>query len=139
MRKLAAVTQEQVICDKEAETIAFVREIVSRLGDKWSMAALDQLVNGPLRFTALQAALPPISHRVLTATLRTLEKDGMVTRTSYPEMPPRVEYALTPLGAGFLRQAMPLVGWAQEHRAEIEANRSASAAVSAAAVASATA
>ncbi|MHA7263450.1 winged helix-turn-helix transcriptional regulator [Arthrobacter sp. TMN-37] len=121
-----AVQQERVICDRDEGTIVFVREIVSRLGDKWSMPALDQLAGGPLRFTALQAALPPISHRVLTATLRTLEKDGMVTRTSYPEMPPRVEYALTPLGAGFLRQAMPLVGWAQEHRAEIEAHRSVS-------------
>ncbi len=124
-----AVEQEKVICDRDEETVVFVRALVSRLGDKWSMPALDQLAGGPLRFTALQAALSPISHRVLTATLRALEKDGMVTRTSYPEMPPRVEYALTHLGAGFLRQALPLIGWAQEHRGLIEAHRSGSAGV----------
>ncbi len=119
---------EQVFptCIRDEDIVAFVRDLVSRLGDKWTMQTLDELAHGPRRFTLLQASLAPISHRVLTATLRLLEKDGMVTRTSYPEVPPRVEYALTPLGEGFLKQAMPLVGWAQDHQAEIEANRTGS-------------
>jgi len=66
-----------------------------------------------------------ISHRVLTVTLRTLENDGLVSRTAYAEAPPRVEYALTPLGRSFLDQATALAVWVRQHRPEIEAHRSA--------------
>ncbi len=110
-------------CIRDDDIVAFVRDLVSRIGDKWTMQTLDELAHGPRRFTVLQASLTPISHRVLTATLRLLEKDGMVSRTSYPEVPPRVEYELTPLGLAFLTEAMPLVGWAQKQQAAIEANR----------------
>ena len=97
------------VCDMEESSVVFVRRLFSRLGDKWSFRTLDALANEPLRFTALTTALPGISHRVLTVTLRALEGDGMVSRTSYPESPARVEYALTPLGVGFLRQALTMV------------------------------
>ncbi|GII32549.1 winged helix-turn-helix transcriptional regulator [Planotetraspora mira] len=113
------------ICDPKESSVAFVRDLFGRLGEKWSMRALDELAHGPLRFTALMNALPGISHRILTVTLRTLEGDGMVSRTAYPETPPRVEYALTPLGESFLCRALSMVAWAQDHQQEIETNRAA--------------
>jgi DNA-binding HxlR family transcriptional regulator len=113
------------ICDPEESRVAFVHDLFGRLGEKWSMRALDELAHGPLRFTALMNALPGISHRILTVTLRTFESDGMVSRTAYPETPPRVEYALTPLGESFLCRALSMVAWAQDHQQEIESNRAA--------------
>jgi DNA-binding HxlR family transcriptional regulator len=103
----------------------FVCDLFGRLGGKWWLRTLQQLTDGPRRFTVLMAALPGISHRVLTVTLRTLEDDGLVSRTAYAETPPRVEYALTPLGRSFLDQTTALVGWVRQHRPEIEAHRSA--------------
>jgi DNA-binding HxlR family transcriptional regulator len=111
------------VCDKDESTVTFVREIFGRLGKKWPMRVLDELADGPVRFTALMSALPGISHRVLTATLRSLESDGMVSRRSYAESPPRVEYALTPLGESFLSESLALVAWAQSHQEAIEAVR----------------
>lgn len=110
-------------CRRDEATVAFAREVFNRLGDKWTMRTLDELAGGAQRFTALKSSLAPISHRVLTVTLRALEKDGMVRRTSYPEVPPRVEYELTPLGESFLAHTLPLVEWAQDHQQEIEAKR----------------
>ncbi|GIF71421.1 winged helix-turn-helix transcriptional regulator [Asanoa siamensis] len=112
-------------CDNRPDTVSFVRDLFGRLGEKWPMRALDVLAAGPIRFTALMAALLDISHRVLTATLRTLESDGMVRRTAYAETPPRVEYRLTDLGESFLVHAHTMVAWAQDHQAEIELNRAA--------------
>jgi DNA-binding HxlR family transcriptional regulator len=112
-------------CETEASTVSFVRDLFGRLGEKWPMRVLDELANGPMRFTALMAALPGISHRMLTVTLRTLENDGMVRRTVYPETPPRVEYEMTKLGESFLNHALTMVAWAQDHRVEIELNRDA--------------
>ncbi|MCU1411095.1 MAG: hypothetical protein JWR04_1802 [Rhodoglobus sp.] len=111
------------ICDKDEKTVVFVRDMFGRLGEKWSMRTLDELADGPVRFTALMCALPGISHRVLTVTLRTLESDGLVSRTSYPETPPRVEYELTALGESFLGRVLSLVAWAQDNQAEVESNR----------------
>ena len=111
------------VCDNDASTVAFVREVFGRLGEKWPLRVLDELAAGPQRFTALEGALEGISHRVLTVTLRTLETDGMITRTSYPEAPPRVEYEMTALGESFLSQTLALVAWAQNHRADITAHR----------------
>ncbi|GAA4581343.1 helix-turn-helix domain-containing protein [Planotetraspora phitsanulokensis] len=113
------------VCDPEESRVAFVRDLFGRLGDKWSVRTLNQLADGPLRFTAVMNAMPGISHRILTVTLRTLESDGMVSRTAYAETPPRVEYALTPLGESFLCRSLSLVAWAQDHQQEIEANRAA--------------
>jgi DNA-binding HxlR family transcriptional regulator len=113
------------ICDPEVDTVAFVRGMFGRLGEKWSIRALDELDHGPLRFTALMGALPGISHRILTITLKTLENDGLVSRTAYPETPPRVEYALTKLGQEFLDQTSIMVAWLQDHQGEVEASRAA--------------
>ncbi|MCU1477397.1 MAG: hypothetical protein JWQ64_2090 [Subtercola sp.] len=117
------VTTMSDICDPEVDTVAFVRGMFGRLGEKWSIRALDELDHGPLRFTALMTALPGISHRILTVTLKTLESDGLVSRTSYPETPPRVEYALTKLGKEFLDQTSAMVDWLQGHQEQIEASR----------------
>ena len=111
------------VCDNDDGTVAFVRELFGRLGEKWPLRTLDELAGGPLRFTALQDALSGISHRVLTVTLRTLETDGMITRTSYSETPPRVEYEMTSLGESFLSHTLALVAWAQDHQADITAHR----------------
>ena len=100
-------------------------DLFGRLGGKWWLRTLQQLADGPRRFTVLMAALPGISHRVLTVTLRALENDGLVSRTAYAEAPPRVEYALTPLGRSFLDQTTALAVWVRQHRPEIEAHRSA--------------
>src|SRR5689334_16851459 len=90
----------------------FVRELIDRIGDKWTLLVIANLRDGALRYTELQHAVPGISQRMLTLTLRQLREDGLVTRTAYPEVPPRVEYALTPLGESLLGTASALVQWA---------------------------
>ncbi|SQD98014.1 Transcriptional regulator, HxlR family [Parafrankia sp. Ea1.12] len=75
-----------------------VRTIMDRVGDKWSVAVVTELTAGPRRFSELKRALPGINQRMLTSTLRVLERDGLVTRTVYPQVPPRVDYELTGLG-----------------------------------------
>jgi DNA-binding HxlR family transcriptional regulator len=81
------------------------------------------LGNGPRRFSELRRMIEGISQRMLTLTLRGLERDGLVTRTIYPTIPPRVEYALTPLGQTLLVPVQALAHWAQEHRPEIQQAR----------------
>jgi len=81
------------------------------------------LSSGPLRFNAIQRAVVGISHRMLTVTLRKLERDGLVRRTVYPEVPPRTEYALTPLGVSFTEPVMAIANWAVAAQPEIEMNR----------------
>ncbi|MFJ4847834.1 MULTISPECIES: winged helix-turn-helix transcriptional regulator [unclassified Streptomyces] len=101
-----------------------IRKIVERAGDKWTVLVVGSLENGPLRYTDLQHAVPGISQRMLTVTLRHLRRDGFVTRTSHPEVPPRVEYALTPLGSTLLEAVIALTDWAGTHHDEIQENRS---------------
>lgn len=107
-----------------AEHMAFIRQVLDRVGDKWSMLIIAVLENGPLRYTELQRRIPGISQRMLTHTLRQLVEDGLVTRTAYAEVPPRVEYALAPLGRGLHKIAMQLIGWAADHHEEIRDHRS---------------
>ncbi|GAA2067291.1 helix-turn-helix domain-containing protein [Streptomyces albiaxialis] len=107
-----------------AEHMAFIRQVLDRVGDKWSMLIIAVLENGPLRYTDLQRRIPGISQRMLTHTLRQLVEDGLITRTAYAEVPPRVEYALAPLGRGLHEIAMRLIGWAADHHGEILAHRS---------------
>ncbi|MFI1753354.1 winged helix-turn-helix transcriptional regulator [Streptomyces sp. NPDC020571] len=107
-----------------AEHMAFVRQVLDRVGDKWSMLIIAVLENGPLRYTDLQRRIPGISQRMLTHTLRQLVEDGLITRTAYAEVPPRVEYALAPLGRGLREIVMQLIGWAADHHAEIRTHRS---------------
>ncbi|MFF0647129.1 winged helix-turn-helix transcriptional regulator [Streptomyces tendae] len=107
-----------------AEHMAFVRQVLDRVGDKWSMLIIAVLENGPLRYTDLQRQIPGISQRMLTHTLRQLVEDGLVTRTAYAEVPPRVEYALAPLGRGLHEIVTRLIGWAADHHEEIRTHRS---------------
>ena len=101
------------------------REVLQRVGDKWSVLAIDLLGQGTMRFGELHRAIDGITARMLTVTLRGLERDGIVTRTIHPVIPPRVEYALTPMGRTLLDTIGQLVMWADSHLPEIEAARAA--------------
>jgi DNA-binding HxlR family transcriptional regulator len=99
------------------------RENLDRLGDKWSLYMITLLAPGTKRFSELKREAAGISQRMLAVTLRGLERDGIVTRTMYPVMPPRVEYALTDLGRDLLAAVLPFLAWLQAHVPEIEAAR----------------
>jgi DNA-binding HxlR family transcriptional regulator len=99
------------------------REILDRVGDKWSLLVISLLGERTKRFTELRREIDGISQRMLTVTLRGLERDGIVTRTVYPVVPPRVEYSLTPMGATLMDAAATLVTWAESHLSEIDAAR----------------
>ena len=97
-----------------------VRTILGRIGDKWAIYVVDRLGAGPHRFSELHRGIDGITARMLTVTLRGLERDGIVTRTVHAAVPPRVDYALTPLGETLAIAIGQLVGWAGEHLPEIE-------------------
>jgi DNA-binding HxlR family transcriptional regulator len=102
-----------------------VREVLNRVGDKWSVQIVALLGDGALRFSELRRAIDGISQRMLTLTLRGLERDGLITRTVFPgddherSWPPRVEYELTRLGGTLLEPIQALAEWAAEHRVSI--------------------
>ncbi len=101
-----------------------IRNILARLGDKWSLLVLYTLSQKErMRFGDLRRAVPDISQKMLTVTLRTLEEDGFVTRTIYPEVPPRVEYALTARAFSLLPHIQSLVAWAKENMEPIIRDR----------------
>ncbi|MHA7984214.1 winged helix-turn-helix transcriptional regulator [Rathayibacter sp. CAU 1779] len=102
-----------------------VRDVLNRIGDKWSLLVVATLRAGRLRFTELRRHIPGISHRMLTLTLRQLERDGLVVRSVYAEVPPRVEYELTELGRTLVELAIALGDWATAHHPAIEASRAA--------------
>jgi DNA-binding HxlR family transcriptional regulator len=102
-----------------------VREILDRVGDKWSLFVIFQLGGGPQRFTALKRSVDGISQRMLTVTLRGLERDGIVSRTMYPVMPPRVDYELTKMGQSLLDAVASLMAWADAHLDDVDAARQA--------------
>jgi DNA-binding HxlR family transcriptional regulator len=99
------------------------RAVLDKVGDKWSLHVLTVLGDRTMRFGELRREIEGISQRMLTATLRTLERDGIVNRTLYPEIPPRTEYALTPLGKTLLEAVSTFVRWAEEHVDTIDAAR----------------
>ena len=96
-----------------------VSEVLARVGDKWTILVVVVLGDGPKRFNEIRRSLGSISQRMLTLTLRGLERDGLATRTVYPTVPPRVEYALTRLGRSLLEPVTGLGAWARQHRAAI--------------------
>ena len=101
-----------------------IRNVLARLSDKWSLLVMYWLTkNRVMRFGDLRKAIPDISQKMLTLTLRTLEVDGFVTRTIYPEIPPRVEYELTERAHSFIPHMNALIGWAIENMTEIVADR----------------
>ncbi|PRY21345.1 winged helix-turn-helix transcriptional regulator [Pseudosporangium ferrugineum] len=95
----------------------------SLIDDKWALRIVSALGAGPHRFTELKRAIDGVSQRMLTVTLRSLERDGILTRTVYNVMPPNVSYALTPLGTALLEAATPLLAWTTEALPQIEAAR----------------
>jgi DNA-binding HxlR family transcriptional regulator len=99
------------------------REILALVGDKWSVYVVAMLADGALRFSELRRTIDGISQRMLTLTLRGLEREGLVTRTVHPTVPPSVEYALTPLGRTLIPPIMTLVQWAEKNRARIRQAR----------------
>ncbi len=103
-----------------------IRNILARISDKWSLLILYTLANinkSAARFKELQREIPDISQKMLTVTLRTLEEDGYVTRTVYPEVPPRVEYALTARSQSLLPHITALINWAIENKDAIMSDR----------------
>ncbi|HJU40137.1 MAG TPA: helix-turn-helix domain-containing protein [Tahibacter sp.] len=100
-----------------------VLEVLDRVGDKWTVMAVGALADGPVRFNALMRTIDGISHRMLTLTLRGLERDGLVERTEYATIPPKVEYALTALGRSLIAPLRTLADWALDQRVRIEAAR----------------
>src|ERR1700720_2229757 len=92
-----------------------VSEVLARVGDKWTVLVVTLLGDGPKRLNELRRGLGSISQRMLTLTLRSLERDGLVTRTVFPTIPPRVDYALTKLGHSLWRAVEPLGAWARSH------------------------
>jgi DNA-binding HxlR family transcriptional regulator len=106
-----------------AEDCRAVSEVLARIGDKWTVLVVSVLGEGPKRFSELRRALGSISQRMLTLTLRGLERDGLVTRTVFPTIPPRVDYALTKLGHSLLEPVSRLGLWARQNRAAIESAR----------------
>jgi len=101
----------------------FTRELLSRVGDKWSILIVAHLAPGPMRFNTLKRTIGQVSQRMLTLTLKSLEKDGLVLRTMYPTIPPRVDYELTPLGHTLMQPVMALIDWSHAHQDEVEASR----------------
>ena len=102
-----------------------LRRILDQICNKWTLLIVATLDQRTLRFTDLHQQVTGISQRMLTLTLRNLERDGLVVRTVHAEVPPRVEYALTPTGRSLLGPALALAGWAIEHVPHIEASRAA--------------
>ncbi|MCA2176775.1 helix-turn-helix transcriptional regulator [Nonomuraea glycinis] len=90
-----------------------------RIGDKWTSKIIVCLKSGPRRFSELQVPLRGVTPKVLTATLRAMERDGLVTRTAYPEIPPRVEYELSPLGRTLLEPMAAMCAWSRAHLHEL--------------------
>jgi DNA-binding HxlR family transcriptional regulator len=93
----------------------FIRETLDLVGDKWSVLIIGTLEGGPTRYSHLADAVPGISQRMLTLTLKQLQRNGIITRTAYPEVPPRVEYSLTELGTSLLSLVLALAQWAADH------------------------
>lgn len=98
-------------------------EVLDRVGDKWSVLVVVMLGDGPKRFNELRRSIASISQRMLTLTLRGLERDGLVTRTMFPTIPPRVDYELTELGRSLLGPVDALGAWARQNRARIQQAR----------------
>ncbi|MGX8013383.1 winged helix-turn-helix transcriptional regulator [Mesorhizobium sp. ORM8.1] len=108
--------------DPHAECRA-IGQVLDRIGDKWTIMVVGALSRGPMRFNALMRLIGGVSHRMLTLTLRGLERDGLLKRTAYPTIPPKVEYELTEMGHSLILPLEALSAWGQKNRPAIEASR----------------
>ncbi|MFF2778180.1 winged helix-turn-helix transcriptional regulator [Streptomyces sp. NPDC058052] len=115
----AGTEQEYEVLQWDTREGCEVRQILDRVADKWSLLTIAHLERQSLRFSELRRRIEGISQRMLTVTLRQLERDGLVRRTVHPVVPPRVEYALTPLGATLHTTIQALVDWTESHQQEI--------------------
>lgn len=102
-----------------------VRQILDRVADKWSLLVISLLAERTMRFGELVRQIDGVSKKMLTVTLRNLERDGLIHREIFPEIPPRVEYRLSPLGGTLLGTIQSLVGWVEEHQAQVARARQA--------------
>ena len=122
----SAVTVEaQAAQSGEHDAVACtVLQVLERVSGKWAIGILLECAHGPRRFTELERAVKGISRRMLTLTLRNLERDGLLTRTVYPTVPPKVEYMATPMALELYESLVSLASWAERHRSEIADARS---------------
>ena len=109
--------------DRTSEDCRAVSSILARVGDKWTVLIVVLLGDGPKRFNEMKRMVGGVSQRMLTFTLRGLERDGLVTRTVFPTTPPRVDYELTKLGSTLLEAVEPLSSWARDHVSEVLTSR----------------
>ena len=117
------VTASLEPCGKTDHPDCGIRDVLTRVGDKWSVLVIVELASGTRRFRELQRAIDGISQRMLTLTVRRLERDGLVTRTVYPTVPAQVTYELTGLGASLTHLVKQLADWSLTHRSDIAASR----------------
>lgn len=118
----AVAAQSMLHICTEDDPVLF-RSILDRVGDKWTLIIIGLLEQRTHRFTELLSAIPGISRRMLTLSLRSLERDGLVERTVYAEVPPRVEYRVTPLGLSLSAPVLALAGWVADNKSEIADHR----------------
>lgn len=111
-------------CGSEDHPDCGIRDVLDRIGDKWSVLVIVELAGGPRRFRELQRAIDGISQRMLTLTVRRLERDGLVLRTAYPTVPAQVDYRLTETGSGLTHLVKALADWSLAHRGVIAEARS---------------
>lgn len=109
--------------DASLTAVCPIRDVLDRIGDKWSVLLLTEMREGPVRFGVLRRRVPDISQRMLTETLRQLQRDGFVIRTVYPSVPPAVDYALSDLGRSLQEPLGELVKWSADHHAKVKAAR----------------
>jgi DNA-binding HxlR family transcriptional regulator len=117
---MTAVQAAQPLSPNECQRVG---QVLSRVGDKWTVLIINELGDGPRRFNELKRRIDGVSQRMLTLTLKNLERDGLVRRTATPTVPPRVDYELTPLGRSMLEPVRALGQWAQAHIPQMDAAR----------------
>jgi DNA-binding HxlR family transcriptional regulator len=117
---MTAVTAAEPLSPSECRRVG---QVLSRVGDKWTVLIINELGDGPRRFNELKRQVEGVSQRMLTLTLKNLERDGLVSRAVTASVPPRVDYALTPLGRSMLEPVRALGQWAQAHIPQMDAAR----------------
>ena len=108
---------------KSTEKEALVREILGRVADKWTLLVIEELAGGELRFTQLRDRIGDVSQKMLTKTLRQLERDGLVTRRVHAVVPPRVDYGLTPIGEALGEAVCDIWKWVEQHMSGVQKAR----------------
>jgi DNA-binding HxlR family transcriptional regulator len=121
----SGIAEMDGMCSASIEGGLMIRDLLDHLSDKWTLLVVGMLESGPVRYSEIKNRVPGISQRMLTLTLKKLERDGLVSRRSFAEVPPRVEYSLTELGRTLLAPAVAFARWAMESAERIVAARAA--------------